>query len=147
MSEDKPNKTPYENQQDVFGKFKEFILPRLKNLKGVKEAGIWGSLAKGNFGVYEREHRGHVGSDIDLIVLLEKDSVIPRTWKSIVSKSWFDCYRDTVENKKFRNFPYQGKIHKVDLLVIKRGELERARERLSGETKKVYLKPGAKKEL
>ncbi len=147
MSGEKPNKTAYGNQQDALEKFREFILPRLQNLRGVQEAEVWGSLANGNFGVYEREHRGHVGSDIDLVVLLEPGATTPETWKSIVSKSWFDGYRDTMENKKFRNFPYQGRMHKVDLIAIKRNQLEKAKEKLFGKTKKIYLKPGAKKEL
>jgi predicted nucleotidyltransferase len=143
----KPSKKHYEDQNDAFEKFKQFILPRLEGLKGVKEARVWGSLARGEFGLYSKEYLGQAGSDVDLIVLLEEGARMPTSWKRMLEKTWFDGYYDRSQNKRYRKFEYGGTIHKVDLLVVKNSEILRARERLNGETKGVYLKKGSKGEL
>ena len=140
----KPQKKVYENQADAFEKFNQFILPYLRKIPEVKEAVVWASLAEGTFGLYDREFRGHVGSDVDLVILLDKGVNVPKEFKDIeCHKSWFDGYID----KKFRDFNYKGKNHKVDLLVVKRDELERAKASLKGRIKQLYLKQGRKREL
>tara|TARA_Y100000310_G_C20204370_1_gene588385 strand:- start:32 stop:472 length:441 start_codon:yes stop_codon:yes gene_type:complete len=143
----KPKKQQYENQREILEQFKQFILPRLKALKGVKEARVWGSLARDDFGMYKKEYRGQIGSDVDLVILLEQGARICPSWRKLISKTWFDGYYDRFGNKKFRDFYYQGNIHKVDLLVVNRDNLELARQRLKGDSKSVYLKQGEKQEL
>lgn len=63
----KPNKTPYENQSEIH----ELIVEILKRdyLNNVKEAYLIGSLANGNFGVYDKEYEGHSGSDVDVVAI------------------------------------------------------------------------------
>jgi predicted nucleotidyltransferase len=141
---EKPPKKVYADQKDAFEKFKEFILPYLKHMPEVKEAVVWASLAEGKFGTYEREHKGHTGSDVDLVILLEEGKEVPKEFKDLdVHKSWFDGYLD----KKFRHFEYKGNNHEVDVLLIKRGKLEAAKERLKSRSKPIYLKKGEEKEL
>lgn len=72
----KPKKIPYNNQQEI----KELITQKLKvkYLKNVKKAFLIGSLANGNFGVYEEIHEGHLGSDIDIVIIPLK---IEKNWK------------------------------------------------------------------
>ncbi len=141
---DKPPKKVYENQEDAFEKFNQFILPRLRKIPEVKEALVWASLAEGTFGTYVKEYRGQTGSDVDLIILLDEGHEIPKEFRDIeCHKSWFDVYID----KRFRHFDYKGNDHKVDLLVVKRSELEKAKSRLKGRIKPIYLKQGRKGEL
>lgn len=140
----KPEKKIYENQEEAFEKFRYYILPHLKKIPAVKEAVVWASLAEGKFGVYDKEFKGHIGSDVDLVILLDEGVNFPKEFKDIEGhKSWFDGYI----NKKFRDFNYEGKNHKVDLLVVKRDELERAKASLKGRIKPLYLKQGRKREL
>jgi len=144
MMRKKPEKKIYENQEDVFEEFNRFILPYLTEIPEIKEAVIWASLAEGKFGTYAKEYRGHTGSDVDLIILLGKGQKIPKEFRDIkCHKSWFDGYI----NKKFRHFDYKGNDHKVDLLVVKRCELEKAKSSLKGRIKPLYLKQGKKREL
>ncbi len=141
---DKPSKKVYENQADAFEKFNQFILPHLKEIPEIKEAVVWSSLAEGKFGTYAKEHRGHTGSDVDLVILLGKGQKIPKQFKDIeCHKSWFDGYI----SKKFRHFDYLGNDHKIDVLVIKRDALEKAKASLKRRIKPLYLKQGRKSEL
>ena len=63
----RPNKTVYSNQKEVH----DFIIDKLreKQLKYFSKAYIIGSLASKNFGKYDKEHEGYIGSDIDLVAI------------------------------------------------------------------------------
>ena len=136
----KNKKKVYEDQKDALEKFRRFIVPKLKGIPEVREAVLWGSLARGNFGFYDSERV----SDVDLIILLEPGAEVPKDWKDIgIHKSWFDGYRP----RGFTRFDYRGNEHKVDLLVIKRDALEMAKRELRGEVKLVYQKGNGKGKL
>jgi predicted nucleotidyltransferase len=140
----KPPKKIYENQEEAFEEFRKFITPYLKKIPEVEEAVVWASLAEGKFGTYAREHRGHTGSDVDLVVLLGKGKKIPKGFRDMeCHKAWFDGHIC----KEFRHFDYLGNDHKVDVLLVKREELEKAKTRMKGRIKSLYLKKGMNREL
>lgn len=72
----KPNKTPYKNQKEIHDK----IILELKSkfTNNIKEAYLTGSLASGNFGIYKEEFDGFLGSDIDIVAIVD---IVPKTWK------------------------------------------------------------------
>ncbi|MBS3086953.1 nucleotidyltransferase domain-containing protein [Candidatus Pacearchaeota archaeon] len=116
----KPEKIKYKNQREVLKKFLNFIEPFLKKYGNeIKEAYLWGSLVEGTFGLYKKEYMGQIGSDVDLVVFLKKDSDIPSEWKSLnTKKSWFSLYKE----KDFRVFRYMKNPHKVDLIVVNKNK-------------------------
>jgi len=86
----KPKKIIYENQAEVWGNAKKYLLNLISNQPCVKEAIVWASLAEGTFGVYEEEYRGQEGSDIDLVLIIDEEYPIPKQWKfTKIKKSWF----------------------------------------------------------
>src|SRR5258708_40073494 len=99
---DKPNKILYENQENIWETARQFLIEIVSNKPAVHEALVWASLAEGNFGLYEHEHRGQEGSDIDLVVIVDEKFKLPEGWKfTNVEKSCFDLYR-------VGKFTYQG---------------------------------------
>ena len=56
MSE-KPEKTVYENQNDVWKEAEKFLNELINDKPVVQEALVWASLAEGKFGLYEHEYR------------------------------------------------------------------------------------------
>ena len=76
MTSEKPKKTIYKNQKEVY----KFIIEKVKNnLKNVSKAYLIGSLSTGQFGVYEKEYEGYLGSDVDLVIIPK--SKISKQWK------------------------------------------------------------------
>jgi len=94
MSE-KSEKTLYPDQEKVWDEAKNFLVEKVRGRPVVQEALVWASLAEGKFGLYEHEHRGQEGSDIDLVVITDEDYAVPEDWKfTTVEKSCFDLYRN-----------------------------------------------------
>jgi len=82
----KPNKILYKNQKEILKRFLEFIKPFFKKYKEIEEAYLWGSLAKGEFGIYEKEYHGEIGSDVDLVIFLKENKDIPKNWKNLTGQ-------------------------------------------------------------
>lgn len=135
---DKPNKIPYENQENIWENAKQFLTEIVSGKPAVQEALVWASLAEGKFGLYEQEHAGREGSDIDLVVILDENFKIPESWKfTNVEKSCFSLY---IVGK----FSYQGHIHPIDGLLVfpSRHSLQEVRDMLADRSKSIYLKSG-----
>ena len=64
MNEQKPNKTIYKNQEEIYNKIIKLI--KEKYLKQFSRLYLTGSLASKTFGIYDKEYEGYGGSDIDL---------------------------------------------------------------------------------
>ncbi|MEK6934351.1 MAG: nucleotidyltransferase domain-containing protein [Nanoarchaeota archaeon] len=116
----KPKKILYENQDKILKK----ILDLLRNdIPQNAEAILFGSLAESKFGKYVKKHNNHEGSDIDIIVFIDKKNIPPH-WKYLnVSKGWWDLHRGT-------KIEINETIHKTDILVVKNGFEEIARQRI-----------------
>ena len=132
----KPKKMYYKDQKEIFKEFLKFIEPFFQKYKEIKEVYLWGSLVDGTFGLYEKEYREQTGSDVDLVIFLEKNSDIPKGWKNLnAPQSWFDLYKD----REFRKFEYKGNIHKVDLLVAHKGKTVESLKKSNQKVKKKFI--------
>ena len=110
----KPDKIIYDNQNEILSKILEVLRKELNS-----EAYIFGSLARKEFGKYVEKYDGHDGSDIDVVFFGDKGK-----WKYLnVSKGWWDLYRGP-------KIEINGTIHKVDLVIVKKGCEQKAREKI-----------------
>lgn len=117
----KPEKIIYENQEEVYNQILIFV----KSILPVEviNAYLWGSAVEREFGEYKEKFGHHEGSDIDVIVIIPNKK-IPSSWKSLnTQKDWWYLYRGgKIEINK--------KIHRVDLMIVKDGMEEYARNRI-----------------
>ena len=82
------------------------------------------------FGKYCKNFGSHEGSDIDVVVMIPRER-IPSYWKYLnTEKDWWFLYRGGKINIK-------GTIHKVDLIIVKEGKEEYARNRIKSQNWKV----------
>lgn len=126
-SNSKPEKILYENQDEIL---KTIIDLLKKDMPQDAEAIIFGSLAESKFSKYKEIYHGHFGSDIDVIVFIEKEN-IPAHWKYLnVSKRWWDLFRGI-------KIEINGTIHKTDILVVKDGFEDIARQRIKEKQLKI----------
>jgi len=129
----KPHKILYTDQKELWEKASSYILSLITNEPCVKEVYVWASLAEKQFGLYEEEYQGRLGSDIDLVIILHEDQPIPKNWKYLhVEKSWFKLY-------KLGIFVYNGTAHPIDGLLVfpSRHNMTRMKEMLEGRSKRM----------
>ncbi len=113
---ERPNKIFFSisEQNKLIEKTKEYVLRNFSPFQKIDKIILFGSLAKGTFGKYEKEWKHGFYSDIDLLLLVENDYNIPEKWKV-----WF-------KHNKFTVFTC-GKIdHKylIQYMVWKRKQYE-----------------------
>ena len=114
----KPEKIIYENQEEIHDRVLDFVKSILP--KEVTEAYLWGSTVERKFGKYSEKFGSHEGSDIDVIVIIPKEK-IPHCWKYLnTQKEWWYLYRGG-------KIEINGVIHRVDLIVVKEGKGEYAK--------------------
>lgn len=131
----KPNKKIYKGQKQIQKKIINFLLPKLKEIPQIEKAYLWGSIINGDFGVYQKKWREHIGSDIDLIILLKKHCRVPKEFKYLeIDKLWFKGYKP----REFRKIKIEGNEHKVDILLIKRSHIKDAMKDIKGKSKLIY---------
>jgi predicted nucleotidyltransferase len=129
----KPPKILYENQEDAWSKAEVNLKKLLSNCHSVKEAYVWASLAEGKFGIYEKPYRDQIGSDIDLVIVMNEPIQIPKDWKfTKVEKSWFDLYH-------LGYFDYEGHKHQIDGLIVipSKHDIKKMRKSLEGRCRKI----------
>ena len=124
----KPAKIIYENQEEVYNQVLAFVKSILP--KEVINAYLWGSTVEGTFGKYKEKFGSHEGSDIDVIVIIHNEK-IPSHWKSLnTQKDWWYLYSGgKIEINK--------RIHRVDLMIVKDGKEEYARNRIKEKNWKI----------
>lgn len=128
MGFNKPKKITYKNQDEVHDKIIKFLTLKLKGIPC--EAYLVGSATEKKFGKYVEKHGVHEGSDIDLVVLVDKED-IPDDWREIKAEGkWWQGY-------KVGKIKINGITHRAEALVIKEGMEDYAHERM----KKLGWKP------
>lgn len=134
----RPKKNLYPDQTDVWNKAQKHLVELVNDKPCVQEAIVWASLAEGKFGLYEEPYGNREVSDIDLVVIIDEDFPLPKTWKfTTVKKSCFDLY-------KLGYFEYQNHTHPIDGLLVfpSRHNLKEVRAMLTDRCKSIYLKSG-----
>jgi len=131
----------YKNQKEILENFLEYIYPFFKKTPEIKEAYLWGSLAKEEFGTYKRPYNGKTESDVDLVLFFTLQSNIPKDWKNLNDPhSWFNIYKC----QEYRNFKYKNHIHKVDFLVAHKDksvkDLKKTNKKIKSKFFKIYEK-------
>lgn len=131
----KPPKILYENQEDVWDKAEAYLEKILVKCDCVKEVYVWASLAEGKFGLYEALYRDQIGSDIDLVIVIDEPVNLPKNWEfTQIEKSWFDLYH-------LGYFEYQGNKHQIDGLIVipSKHNLDKMKKALKGRSKRIKL--------
>ena len=129
----KPKKILYDNQEQIWNEAEIKLKKLLSNCKSVKEAYVWASLAEGKFGIYEKPYRNQIGSDIDLVIIMNEPIDIPQDWKyTKIEKSWFDLYH-------LGYFQYKNNKHQIDGLIFihSKHDLNKMKKSLKGRSKKI----------
>ena len=130
----KPPKVLYKNQEEVWRKAEKYLEKVLTKCNCVKEAYVWASLAEGKFGIYEKLYKNQIGSDIDLVIVMNEPINIPKEWKfTKVRKSWFELYH-------LGYFEYKGNKHQIDGLIFipSRHNLDKMKKSLEGRSKRIF---------
>lgn len=123
----KPEKILYENQEVIL---KTIIDLLKKDIPNDSEAILFGSLVESKFGKYTNNYNGLKGSDIDVIVFIDKER-IPKHWKFLnVSGGWWELYRGI-------DIKINETIHKTDILVVKEGFEKIAKQRIKDKQLKI----------
>lgn len=124
----KPEKIIYKNQEEVHYLIVDYLKSTLP--KDIIRAYLWGSAVERTFGKYVEKYGSHEGSDIDVIVMIPNEK-IPSSWKYLnTEKEWWSLYRGGA-------IDINGTIHQVDLIVVKEGKEEHARNRIKERNWKV----------
>jgi alkaline phosphatase len=119
FKEDKPIKYVYPNQKKLLDQFSKFIIPYLKKYPFFKRVWVWGSLARGNFGIYEELYHKQDGSDIDLLVEVDEAYEIPPEFRELKEWTKTRTYSRAFYSKvNFKNKLSSSKSinHKVDFI-------------------------------
>lgn len=114
MTSQKPKKTPYENQEEIFS----FVMKKLKQdyLKNFSRAYLTGSLTTNTFGVYEKEFEGYLGSDIDLTGIPNKK--IPKNWEHKgIFHDWYNEY-------EIGKIKIKETTHPINLIIPLKNDLK-----------------------
>lgn len=92
---DKPAKIIYGKkfQKEISKKFKKFILDKYSKPRCVNQIIACGGLIKGTWGIYSEFHHDRYGSDADLVIVVDDESKIPKSWEKVVEWDYADLYR------------------------------------------------------
>ncbi|MDP7521165.1 MAG: nucleotidyltransferase domain-containing protein [Candidatus Pacearchaeota archaeon] len=119
FNKSKPPKYVYPNQELVLKRFDKFITPYLKVNPFFERVWVWGSLAKGTFGIYKTPYKKQEGSDIDLLVEVNEKFKIPKELREL--KEWTKTR--TYSRAFYSKINFNNKIsslksinHKVDFI-------------------------------
>jgi len=109
ISDIKPIKTKYKNQEEIKEDTREYILDKLENTS--EEIYIVGDIINSEFGAYDRPYKRYRGSSIEVYIILKKDFKIPQKWKvSEIAKD--------LEKYEIGKIKIDGIKHKVNVTII-----------------------------
>jgi len=122
---DRPRKKilPKQEQRTILKKAEKFILKDLLPNMKINKILLFGSVAKGTFGRYEKKWKHGLYSDIDALILAENDYRIPKTWKH-----WY-------RNKNFTVYTHgrMDRMYLVQYMVWKRKKYENKKNQVDAE--------------
>lgn len=119
----KPKKQTYENQEEIYNKIKEKIKEKIPEF--VLEAYLFGSITKRELGLYKEKFGRHKGSNIDVLIIMNKKD-IPLKWKFIKWEKFWTIY----ERGKME---IEGNKHRIDFYVVGSEEKRLSIEKLNNE--------------
>jgi|SRR3989344_1492276 len=105
----KPKKKNYENQDEIKNTAKEYVLEKLADAS--KEIYLAGDIVSGEFGLYDRPYKRYKGSTVETYVLLKKDFEIPQKWK-------LSTITEDMSKYEIGKIKVNSVKHKVNVVVI-----------------------------
>jgi len=116
----KPEKTIYENQDEIYSLVKETIEGKIP--EQVAEAYLFGSLIKKQLGKYVVPFGRHKASNVDVLVVMNKID-IPLKWRYIKQEDLWIIYQGS-------KLELNGNKHRIDFFVVNKENKEKALEKL-----------------
>jgi len=105
----KPKKKNYENQNEIKESSKNYVLEKLNEVS--EEIYLVGDIVSSEFGLYDRPYKRYSGSTVETYVILKKDLEIPKEWKiSIITKD--------LKKYEIGKIKINGIEHKVNVTLI-----------------------------
>ena len=140
MQENSPEKRPlsFKKQEEIREKATSFVVHSLLPNKKIKKILLFGSLARKQFGKYEKSFRGRGYSDIDIMVIVEDGFKPNKKWKPRLSAKYWDTY-----NVAYLDFELDDKIL-LQYFVIPERNLEIDEIQKDGEKWGVPIKGDSK---
>lgn len=120
---ERPGKTilPKSEQSKILKKTKSFVLKDLLPNEKINKIILFGSMAKGTFGRYEKSYKNRTYSDIDILLLVEDDFKVPKKWKPHYQGKLYNMYnirrlhnRFLVQYMVCRKASYKNKKHQIE---------------------------------
>lgn len=120
---ERPGKTvlPAPEQKRIFERAKRYVLEDLLPNPKIDKIALFGSLAKGTFGKYEKPYKGRSYSDIDVLLLVEDDFKPPKEWELHFSCKMYDVFNITrlddeilLQYMVSRRSSYQNREHQQE---------------------------------
>jgi broad specificity phosphatase PhoE len=105
----KPKKENYKNQDEIKNTAREYVLDKLKDAS--KEIYLVGDIVSNKFGLYDRPYKRYRGSTIETCVILKKDFEIPKEWK-------ISMMTENIKKYEIGNIKVNGVKHKVNVTFI-----------------------------
>ncbi len=79
ISEIRPSKKKYENQEEIKQIAKKYVLEKMKDK--VNKLYFSGDIVSGNFSIYDRPYKRYKGSCVEIYAILKEDFLVPQKWK------------------------------------------------------------------
>ena len=116
----KPDKELYENQEKIFNQIKRKVVEKIPEC--VSKAYLFGSIIKKEFGKYVVPFGRHKGSNVDVLVVIEKKN-IPLKWRYIKQEELWAIYQGSkLKINELR--------HRIDFYVVDAKSKEKALKKL-----------------
>jgi len=117
----KPKKINYENQDEIKNIIKISVLERLDNAS--RKIYFSDDLVTGEFGLYDRPYKRYKGSTVETHVVLKKDFKIPQEWKiSLVTEN--------IKKYEIGEIKINDIKHKINLTIIYGVDIDNNWERI-----------------
>ena len=83
---------PEAKQEEILNKVKEYTKNEFGNYPKVHSIVAIGSITNRQLGKYSKAKRGRLYSDIDLLIFVDNDFEIPKTWKFHLQSDYYTVY-------------------------------------------------------
>lgn len=105
----KPKKIIYENQDEIKNNAKDYVLEKLKDSS--EEIYLTGDILDNSFGFYDRPYKRYKGSTVETYALLKENFEIPLEWKISLIKGNLKKY-------EIGKIKVNGVEHKINATLI-----------------------------
>ena len=109
MTDIKPQKKDYENQEEIKNIAKKYVLEKLDGIS--KEIYLVGDIVAKQFGFYNRPYKRYKGSTVETLIVPKEDFEIPQKWK-------ISLITENTEKYEVGEIKINNTKHKVNAIII-----------------------------